>query len=143
MLWWHWIVIGLLLCMVEVLTPVGGVTFFFGVAALLVAVFVGLDCISLPWIQLVTFAVLSIVLWVSFRQRYVKLMTGKSKGDSDDVVGLMGTVTTAMAPGGHGAIEVRGTMWQAHNVGDVALGVGCECQVVRREGLKLAVVKPV
>ena len=58
--WWLWLVLGLVLLGVEILTPGGFYIIFFGVAALIVGVLAGLGVGGPLWAQLVLFSVLSV-----------------------------------------------------------------------------------
>jgi hypothetical protein len=68
-LWWHWIVFGLILTFGEVATPGGFFLLFFGSAAIVVGL---LDVAGLAgplWLQLALFSILSVGSLVLFRGR--------------------------------------------------------------------------
>jgi membrane protein implicated in regulation of membrane protease activity len=57
----------------------------------------------------------------------------------DQLVGEVGVVLTAMAPGDVGKVELRGSAWNARNVSDGVLGAGVRSRVLRVDGLTLMV----
>ena len=66
LLWWHWLVIGLLLVLVELATPGGFFVIFFGVSAIIVGALAGFGLAGPVWTQLLMFSVLSIISLVLF-----------------------------------------------------------------------------
>ena len=58
---------------------------------------------------------------------------------SDSVVGEWVVVRDAIAPGGLGRAELRGTIWSTRNAGPAALPPGGRARVVKVEGLVLDV----
>jgi inner membrane protein len=57
----------------------------------------------------------------------------------DTLAGEIGVASEALAPGAVGSVELRGTVWSARNVGEVALESGARVRVERVEGLTLQV----
>ena len=49
LLWWHWLVIGLLLVLVELATPGGFFVIFFGVSAIIVGALAGFGLAGPVW----------------------------------------------------------------------------------------------
>lgn len=71
--WWMWVLVGLLLLLVELVTPGGFYFIFFGIGAVVVGVLAGLGAGGLVWFQFLLFSILSLVsLWL-FREKLLKL----------------------------------------------------------------------
>jgi membrane protein implicated in regulation of membrane protease activity len=140
LLWWHWLVVGLLLVLVEVATPGGFFVIFFGVAAIIIGALAGLGLAGPVWMQLLMFSVLSVVSLALFRARLLKMFQHDPQApEVDSLVGEIGQLEGAIAPGQIGRIEVRGTAWSARNATALELARGMRCRVVRVNGLMLEV----
>ncbi len=138
MLWWHWMLFGLVLLGLETLTPGGFFVFFFGLAALLVGGGVALSGGGPAWLQWLLFSALSIVSLMLFRNRllaYFKATSGGSEVDS--LQGAIALPVHDIAPGAVGKVELRGTSWTARNADTSDLKAGQRCRVERVEGLML------
>ena len=61
MIWWYWMLIGLVLLGAEMLTPGGFYILFFGLAALIVGSLTGLGFTQAEWIQWLLFSALAIL----------------------------------------------------------------------------------
>jgi membrane protein implicated in regulation of membrane protease activity len=140
MMWWHWLLLGLILVATEMAAAGGFYFIFFGVAALLIALLQLVGIVDATWLQLLLFSVLSVASLLLFRNPLMRRLhlTGGAT-DIDSLSGARGTVLEAMAPGAPGRVEVRGTTWSARNVGNTALQNGARCDVVRSERLTLLV----
>ena len=139
--WWGWIVVGALLLGSEVVITTEFYLVFLGVAALAVGLF-GLLAFEPPaWQQWLAFASLSVVFLVGFRRRFAALVGPESARVRDRVVGEAGTARDAIAPGGIGQAELRGTLWTAHNVGSEALAPGDRLRALEVDGLTLEVTR--
>jgi membrane protein implicated in regulation of membrane protease activity len=140
MMWWHWLLVGLVLVAAEMAAAGGFYVIFFGVAALLIALLQLVGIVDATWLQLLLFSVLSVASLLLFRNPLMRRLhlTGGAT-DIDSLSGARGTVLEAMAPGAPGRVEVRGTTWSARNVGSTALQNGARCDVVRSERLTLLV----
>jgi membrane protein implicated in regulation of membrane protease activity len=141
---WSWIAAGLVLVALELVVP-GFVIFFFGLGAVLT----GLVLFVVPGLssslQILLFAVASLLLLVTCRRFMPKSFRGRStqaEGDPDDDE-VAGSIARVAAPGlsaGHeGKVEFRGTLWNARAEGSDDLAAGTEVVVVRRENLLLVV----
>ena len=135
--WWLWAALGLVLAVGEVLTPGGFFIVFFGLAALVVALldFLGLaDALSF---QILLFSIFSIVSLLLFRNPLLRWMArqGKPTVEIDTLVGEIAIASTAMAAGGVGQAQLRGSAWNARNGSPSALAAGARCRVTRVEGL--------
>ena len=140
MLWWHWLLLGLVLTALELATAGGFYIVFFGVAAIIVSVLVLLDVGGPVWFQLLLFSALAVASLLFFRNPLMRRLhlTGGAP-DMDTLATETGSVLEAMAPGANGRVEVRGTTWSARNVGTASLPTHARCIVVREERLTLLV----
>lgn len=136
--WWHWVVVGMVLFGLELLTP--GVFFllFFGVGAIVVGLLAAIGLAGPLPMQIVLFAVLSLISLVTLRRFLVtRLRFGDPATKVDRLVGESARVLEDMAVDALGKVELRGSTWSARNVGDSPLSPDQRCTVVRVEGLTL------
>ena len=140
MLWWVWILLGFLLLLAELLTPGGLYLLFFGVAAIAVGLLAGLDLIGPPWIQWLMFSILSVAALSLFRRPLLKrLRPATMAQEVDSLVGETAIALEDMAADAIGKAELRGSAWNARNVGGISLTRGQRCTVERVDGLMLCV----
>lgn len=140
MMWWHWLLLGLVLIALEMAAAGGFYFIFFGVAALVIALLQLIGLAGPTWVQLLLFSVLSVASLLLFRNPLMRrLHLSPGATDLDTLSGERGTVIESMEPGAPGRVEVRGTTWSARNVGDSSLPHGARCNVVRSERLTLLV----
>ena len=140
MTWWLWVALGLVLGAIELATPGGFVVIFFSVAAL--AVGLGeLAGLGLPaWGQWLAFPILAIVALRLFRRPLLARLQFGSAGDVDTMVSEVAVPVALIQPGQHGRAELRGTTWNARNVGATAISPGQRCRVVAVNGLQLDIL---
>ena len=140
-LWWHWIVFGLILALGEIATPGGFFLLFFGSAAIIVGLLDVAGVAQALWVQLALFSILSIGSLVLFRGRLQQRLNLDSQLQPavDQLVGEVGTVSGELPPGAIGKVEVRGASWSARNASDVVLRPGTRCRVLAVDGLMLDV----
>jgi len=139
MVWWIWILAGLALLALELLTPGGFFVLFFGLGAMAVGVLVALDLAGPLWAQCLWFSALSIGSLVLLRSRLRQLLQG-SEGHGVGVETLVGEVAVLaddLEPGAVGKAELRGTTWSVRNAGAARLHRGQRCRVHRVDGLML------
>ena len=139
-----WIIVGLIIMSMELFLP-GFILCFFGLGAVLT----GLLTIFLPIginAQLVLFAVLSIVLLVSFRRYAQGYFTGRLSNTNPSGAGLeshageTAIVTEDIIPNStRGKVEFHGTAWNAD--ADVEIKKGGKVTIIERHDLTLK-VKP-
>lgn len=140
LLWWHWIVIGLLLVVGEMASAGGFYIIFFGVAALLVGILAAFGIAGPVWAQVFLFSILSVSSLAVFRSRLLKWMQlDPQRPAVDPLIGEIGISQEDIVAGGVGRLELRGTAWSARNATSSALPRGTRCRVVRVEGLMLHV----
>ena len=140
---WHaWIIAGVVLLIVELVTP-GFVMACFGVACL-VAGAVSAFGVGLGW-ELAVFSVASLALLVGIRPivaRHFAPRGGGLKTNVDALVGKRGLVTEAIDPArGAGRVSVGGDDWMASPEADAPIAEGAQVTVVRVEGTRI-VVRP-
>jgi len=140
MCWWLWLVLGLVLVGLEVLTPGGFYVLFFGVGALVVGTLTGLGWGGPPWLQWLLFSVISVASLLCFRPHLIRLARSKERPDPmDTLVGEIAVLAEELPAGAVGKAELRGTTWTAHNRGGRALARGQRCRVEAVDGLTLIV----
>ena len=140
MTWWGWVLVGLGLLGLEVLTPGGFFVLFFGLAALVVGALAGLGVTGPAWLQWLLFSVLAVSSLVLFRRRLVERL--RASGGAAMTGGLIGDVAVLLddlPPGVVGKAELRGTAWSVRHDGPAPLPRGRRCRVERIEGLMLHV----
>ena len=142
MTWWYWLVLGLVLIALEMVSSGGFYFIFFGVAAVVVAGLAGSGLTEASWLQWLLFSVFSVLSLVLFRNPLMrKLNLTAGAADIDTLAGETGTALEDMSVGANGRVELRGTTWSARNTGSTPLARGHRCVVVRAERLTL-LVKP-
>jgi membrane protein implicated in regulation of membrane protease activity len=111
MIWWLWLLAGIVLLAFEMLTPGGFFTIFFGVAALVVGVLARFGLAGPPWMQWIVFSALSIVSLLVFRKPLLEWMQRRElkRPDVDSLVGQTAIVLDAIPANGVGKAELRGT----------------------------------
>jgi membrane protein implicated in regulation of membrane protease activity len=140
MLWWHWLLLGLVLTALELAAAGGFYIIFFGIAAIIVAVLVLFEVAGPLWFQLLLFSLLAIASLLFFRNPIMRKLNLSAGADNIDTLATeTGSVIDAMAPGANGRVELRGTSWSARNIGTTSLSTGARCIVVREERLTLLV----
>ncbi len=139
MTWWVWVLLGLGLLGLEVLTPGGFFVLFFGLAALVVGALAGLGLTGPAWLQWLLFSLLSAGSLVLFRRRLVERLRASGDAAVGGLVGDVAVLLDDLAPGAVGKAELRGTAWSARHDGPETLPRGRRCRVERVEGLMLYV----
>jgi inner membrane protein len=139
MVWWNWLLLGLVLLAAEMATPGGFYILFFGLAALIVGALAGMEWLNTAWLQWLVFSILSIISLFLFRNSLLLWMkTHEPAGpDVDSMVGETAVLTDDLPPGDIGKVELRGTTWSARNAGETLLAKGHRARVERVDGLTL------
>lgn len=135
--WWMWMVAGFFMLATETLVP-GFFLFFFGLGA----VFMGFFQLLVPgvplWVELLIFISASSLWLALFRQRLIAYMERRSPPKNvDSIPGETAIAMEDLAPGATGKAELRGTSWNAKNLGDVAIARNQRCHVDKVVGLTL------
>jgi hypothetical protein len=138
MIWWYWILFGLVLAAIELATPGGFFFLFFAVAAVLVGLLELAGILESDAIQWGLFSIISIGCLAVFRKPLLEWMNRGEKGDAvDSLVGELATAADAIPSGQHGRAELRGTLWTARNVDALTVTAGERCRVVAIRGLEI------
>ena len=141
--WWFWVLLGLALLFLELVTPTGFYLLFFGVAAILVGLLAAVGLEGPAWLQWLLFSLFSIGSLLLLRGRLQERMRHAAPARLDnDLVGGTAQSLQNIAVDGYGQVELRGTSWRARNVGSEPIAQAEHCQVDRVEGVVLWVRKP-
>lgn len=138
-----WILAGVLLAGLELLTP-GFVVIFFGIGAVITGVlslFIpGLSADLL--IQFLIWAASSVGSLALFRRFFKKTFRGKVIEDDgrDEYVGQIAEVTDAISPDKPGWVKFQGTSWKAITY-DAPLKPGDTAEIMKKDNLTLVVSK--
>jgi len=138
--WWVWLLAGIALLGIEMLTPGGFFTIFFGAGALVVGLF-GL----LGWqpgvpVQGLVFLAVSVASLLVFRKPLMeKFQRSIPQKQVDSLVGETAVALEEIPAGGMGKAELRGSSWSARNLGDTPILLKQRVRVERIDGLTLDV----
>jgi membrane protein implicated in regulation of membrane protease activity len=97
--------------------------------------------IDLPeWAEWLTFAVLSLLTMIAFRQRLYHLVKGRT-GLVEERVALGDRVLVPinLQTGESCRVDYRGSTWSARNIGEASIEAGKEAVIARVDGLTLHV----
>jgi membrane protein implicated in regulation of membrane protease activity len=139
MTWWLWLLVGLALLGIEMLTPGGFFTIFFGVAAIIVGVLTRFGLAGPAWMQWIWFSGLSIASLLFLRKPLLDWMRRREvkRPAVDTLVGETAVVLEPVPGNGVGKAELRGTSWSARSADGSSLPAGTRCRVDRVDGLTL------
>jgi len=140
MSWSFWLIFGLGLLVFEMLTPGGFFTFFFGVAAFVVAALVWMGVLESGSGQWLTFGVLGTVLILALRP-LVRKKFETNTPKVDQLVGQTAIALETLDMNGRGQVELRGTTWSAVYSGNGSILKGDRLRVTKVDGLSLVVEK--
>jgi membrane protein implicated in regulation of membrane protease activity len=137
-IWWYWILLGLVLAAIELATPGGFFFIFFAVGALLVGAIDVAGVVESDAIEWTLFTAVSIASLAVFRKPLLRRMNRSEVNDAvDSLVGELAVAAEAIPPGQHGRAELRGSTWTARNVGDRTTVAGERSRVVAVRGLEI------
>ena len=140
-LWWHWLVLGLVLVVAEMAAAGGFYIIFFGVGGILVGVLAGFGLAGPPWMQFLLFGAFSVAGLMLFRNSLLRLFQLDPQAPKiDTLVGEVAVATEDFGPGSMGRVELRGSAWAARNEAGVAVARGAQCRVTSVDGLTLHIV---
>jgi membrane protein implicated in regulation of membrane protease activity len=129
-----WLALGLVLLLVELVTPSGFFIMFFGLGAITVGILAGAGVSGPAWSQWLIFLVSAVFYLLLFRGR-LRGNLQHSGAEVDTLVGEAVTSQERILPGELGRVELRGTVWNARNNATVAIEAGRRCRVVGVDGL--------
>ena len=137
MVWWYWLVLGLVLLGLELAAPGGLMALFFGIGALIVGMLALVGAAGPTWVQWLLFSVFSILSLAFLRKPLqARFNSGGRPGAVDALEEESAIVTEEIRAGEVGKVELRGASWTARCDG-ATLPRGQRTRVVRREGLTL------
>ena len=140
MVWYHWLLLGVVLIALEMAASGGFYIIFFGIAAVIIALLSLAGLAGPLWFQVLLFSVLSVASLLFFRNPIMRRLNLEGgAADLDTLTGQTCSVLEPMPPGGNGRVELRGTTWSARNLGTTPLSNGARCTVIRSERLTLLV----
>ena len=139
MIWWYWMLLGLVLLAAEMMTPGGFYMLFFGLSALTVGTLAGLGFVEVDWLQWLLFSGIAVGSLLVCRRPLLAMMRQGTVNmpDIDSMMGELAIPLESLAVGSTGKAELRGTTWTAKNVGTTPLEKGQRGKVTRVEGLTL------
>jgi membrane protein implicated in regulation of membrane protease activity len=137
--WWIWTVVGLAFLAFEVMTPGGIIMLFFGAAAIVVGVLVGLGIPGPLWVQLALFSFLSIISLLTLRGAILRRFEdgGDDHEEIDSLLGKTVIVAEEIITGGMGKAEIHGSSWSVQNIGQEPIAKGQIATIEHVEGLRL------
>jgi hypothetical protein len=141
MIWWYWLLLGLLLLGAEMMTPGGFYILFFGLAALVVGAIAGSGLVESDSAQWLLFSGIAIASLLVFRGPLLARMNASEvkHPDVDSMVGEVAIPIESLAAGAVGKVELRGTTWSARNTGPSTLNKGQRSKVTGMDGLTMQI----
>ena len=141
MTWWYWILLGLTLAGAELLSPGGFYLLFFGIAAVSVGALAGMDMVQTAWLQWLLFSGLAVLSLLVLRRPLFRLTHSDPAHtrEIDSMVGEVATLLENLQPGHTGKAELRGSTWNARNIGTVPLSSGQRATVAKVDDLTIFV----
>ena len=133
--WRGWLVLGAALLGAEMVLATDFWLATVGAAAMAVGLALTLVDPPRAWVQWIVFAALAVLFNAVVRRRLVS----KPPGLEPELIGESGIALVAITAGGQGSVEVRGSIWQARNVGSEALAARAPVRVAAVRGLVLDV----
>ena len=139
MTWWYWIFLGFTLAGAELLSPGGFYLLFFGIAAVSVGALAGMDVVQAAWLQWLLFSGLAVLSLLLLRRPLFRLtQRGPAREQEiDSMVGEVATLLEDLQPGRTGKAELRGSTWNARNIGTVTLSSGQRATVAKVDDLTI------
>lgn len=137
-LWLIWLIAGLVLAILEILTP-GFVLACFSFGCFVAAISAALD-FSLSW-QISFFAATTFVLFISARHVFGKLFGAREQKyltNTERLIG-MSAMTLEETDDQHGQVKIEGEIWSARSGSGEKLPVGIKVRILRIDGNKLVV----
>lgn len=136
--WWLWVILGFVLVAAEMVSA-GLFLMFFGVGAIAVGVLVRFHVIEAAWMQWLVFSAVSLGFLALLRKPLQQRLKINVRKEVDTMLGERALASEEIAAGGIGKVEMRGSTWQARNLGDAPVKAGQGCKVERVEGITLLV----
>jgi membrane protein implicated in regulation of membrane protease activity len=137
--YWGWLAIGVALLILEVTAGTEFWLALIGAAALGVGTLSILGIAGPAWMQWATFGALSIIMLIFVRRKLHEKFVGTAPGIKPELIGEIATAQSEIAPGESGLVELRGSSWQARNVGSGQILEGSSVAVHEVDGVTLSV----
>lgn len=138
--WWGWLALGAMLLGGEIAVQTDFWLVTVGAAAIVMGlVLPPIDDPPRAWIQWIAFAVIAVAFNALFRRRLHERFVGTPPGLAPELVGESGIALAVIEPGAEGPVELRGTTWEARNVGSEPLAARARVQVTAVRGIQLEV----
>jgi membrane protein implicated in regulation of membrane protease activity len=138
MAWWIWVLIGFFLLALEFVASTMH-SAFFAAGAFFVAILVAVNVGGPLWAQLLTFTLFSLATLFLIRPYVVRKLRLSETKIVDTMIGEQAIALDELPVAGFGKAEMRGSTWNARNVGETPLARGARCTVEKVEGLMLHV----
>mgnify|MGYP001239058383 CR=1 FL=1 len=140
MVWWGWMVIGMLLLGAELfIIEADFFLVFLGAAAILTGL-LGLAVPAVPeWGQWLVFAALALISMLFFRKRVYRLLRREVPDMANDMLLEQLQLPVGLPIDGTCRVELRGSTWTARNVGTEAIPPGVKVRIVGVDGITLRV----
>jgi inner membrane protein len=140
MTWWMWMVLGLILMACEMLSPGTFYFMFLGVSA----VAVGIVAVAIPlpeWVHWLLFSIFAAVSLMFFRRPLMRKfrLSGKHGHHVDSLTDETAVALEDIAVAAIGKAELRGSVWNARNVGERPVTKSERCKVEQVDGLTLQI----
>ncbi|MFC1770721.1 NfeD family protein [Candidatus Margulisiibacteriota bacterium] len=137
-----WLLLGILLCIIEIFMP-GLIIIFFGLGAITVGLICFILKISIN-IQLTIFIFTSITYLILFRKWFMTSIFFKGKKETSietntEFVGEQAVVVKDVGPDAFGKVELHGTLWTAKAKENIPKGE--KVKVINKDNLTLEVKK--
>jgi membrane protein implicated in regulation of membrane protease activity len=138
MAWWLWLTIGFILMAAETL-HMALFLVFAGFAAVVVGVLSKLGLAGPEWRQWLLFSVISVASILLFRKPLLKYFRFNQSRSVDTMIGETAKTMEAMPVNARGKAELRGSIWNAMNIGTQPLDSGEYCRVEEVDGITIKV----
>jgi len=132
-----WIVVGVALLIAEILS-VSFYSIFFGIGALVTALFIYMGFADDITTQLVIFGIASMGSLLIFRQRLLEVFNKNAK-EFKEIVDDFAQVSAPIPPHGEGKVFYRGADWIAYSDADQSIEKNSRVKIRRVDGIKLIV----
>ena len=140
LVWWMWLVLGLLLLVGEMLMPTDFFIFFFGIGAVATALTTAVGLTTDPLSQAIAFFVVSLVSLASLRNWLRGLLHKDTpKREVDSLVGAIATAVDPIPASGVGKVMLRGSPWNARNINNAEIAKAARVRVEKVDGITLVV----
>jgi hypothetical protein len=140
-IWWGWVIIGVIFLFGEVLTLGSFYLIFFGIAGIVTGSITYFVSQLELWQQILIFSLLSVGLITVLRRRMIQKIVSK-ESYSNDLIGRELTLQQTLRPEEGAYAKILGSSWQLVNGEEFEIiNSGERAEVVDRVGLSLIIKK--